>query len=167
MIYYVTGGERSGKSGHAQSLALSLTDSPVYLATAKIWDGSFQERVDRHKADRDERWTNIEEQLEVSKVIPDDRVVVFDCVTLWLTNFFVKFKNDKLESLNAAKEEFDRLKDYNGTLIIISNEIGMGVHAETQIGRDFVELQGWMNQYIAMAADSVTFMVSGLPMKVK
>lgn len=167
MIYFITGGERSGKSSYAQSLALSLTDRPVYLATAKIWDGDFKERVDRHQADRDENWTNIEEQLEINEAIPADRVVVLDCVTLWLTNYFVKFKNDKLDSLEAAKKEFGKLKSYDGTLIIISNEIGMGLHGESQMARDFVELQGWMNQYIAKASDNVTFMVSGLPMKVK
>jgi len=167
MIHLITGGERSGKSGYAQKLALSLADNPVYLATAKIWDDSFQERVDRHKSDRDERWTSIEEQLELSKVIPQGRVIVFDCVTLWLTNYFVKFKNDKMESLNSAKREFDKLVGYDGTLLIISNEIGMGLHGESQMARDFVEIQGWMNQYIAKAADNVTFMVSGLPMTVK
>lgn len=167
MIHLITGGERSGKSGYAQELALSLTDKPVYLATAKIWDEGFQERVNRHQADRDGRWTNIEEQLEISAVIPLGGVVVFDCVTLWLTNYFVKFKNDKLKSLEAAKSEFDKVKNYNGTLLIISNEIGMGLHGESQMARDFLELQGWMNQYIAKVADSVTFMVSGLPMKVK
>lgn len=167
MIHFITGGERSGKSGYAQSLALDLTSNPIYLATAKVWDGSFQERVDRHKSDRDDRWTNIEEQIALSEVIPDGKVVVVDCVTLWLTNFFSLHKSDKNKSLEAAKKEFDKLRSYNGSLIIISNEIGMGLHGNSQMARDFVELQGWMNQYIAKAADSATFMVSGLPMKVK
>lgn len=167
MIHFITGGERSGKSSYAQSLALSYSQNPVYLATAKIWDENFQERVDRHKSDRDERWTNIEETLEVSKVLPEKRVVVFDCVTLWLTNYFVKFKNNKLASLEAAKAEFERLKLYDGKLIIISNEIGMGLHGESKMARDFVELQGWINQHIAKVSDNVTFMVSGIPLNVK
>ncbi|MEL7003087.1 MAG: bifunctional adenosylcobinamide kinase/adenosylcobinamide-phosphate guanylyltransferase [Bacteroidota bacterium] len=167
MIHLITGGERSGKTSYAQSLALSLTDKPVYLATAKIWDEDFKERVDRHKSERDENWTNIEEQLEISKVIPENRVVVFDCVTLWLNNYFMKFDNDKIKSLEAAKYEFDKLLTYDGQILIISNEIGMGLHGESKMARGFVELQGWTNQHIAKAADNVTFMVSGLPMKVK
>ena len=167
MIYLITGGERSGKSNYAQELALSISDEPVYLATAKIWDENFKKRVDRHISQRDHRWTNIEEQLTISKAIPQDRVVVIDCVTLWLTNFFTKFKNDRDSSLTEAKKEFDKLRSYRGSLIVISNEIGMGLHGQTQMARGFVELQGWMNQYIAKAADSVTFMVSGLPLKVK
>ena len=90
MIYYVTGGERSGKSDYAQKLALQLSDTPYYLATSRIWDDNHQERIDRHIADRDERWISIEEEKELSKVIHDASVVVIDCVTLWLTNFFVE-----------------------------------------------------------------------------
>ena len=93
--------------------------------------------------------------------------MVIDCVTLWLTNYFSQYDYDKEKSLKAAKEEFDKIKDYEGTLLIITNEIGMGVHAERKTGRDFVELQGWMNQYIASHADNVTLMVAGLPLKVK
>ena len=167
MIHLITGGERSGKSGYAQSVAKSLTDNPLYLATAKIWDQDFEKRVKRHQSDRDQSWETIEEQTELGSVLPTGRVVVIDCVTLWLTNYFSKYQYDKERSLEAAKTEFDKIKDYEGTLLIITNEIGMGVHAESKSGRDFVELQGWMNQYIAKRADVVTFMVSGLPLKVK
>ena len=167
MIHLVTGGERSGKSAYAQSLAKSLAGNPVYLATAKIWDKDFEDRVSRHRSDRDESWETIEEQTQLGSVLPTGRVVVIDCVTLWLTNYFSQYDYDKEKSLKAAKEEFDKIKDYEGTLLIITNEIGMGVHAERKTGRDFVELQGWMNQYIASHADNVTLMVSGLPLKVK
>lgn len=167
MITYLSGGERSGKSSFAQQMALQLSDNPVYLATAKVYDGNFEERVKRHQAERDERWTNIEEPLMLSDVLPTKRIVVVDCVTLWLSNYFSKTKSNRDEALRLAKQEFDRLKNYTGHLIIISNEIGMGLHGETQMGRDFVELQGWMNQYIAKAADEAFFMVSGLPIKTK
>lgn len=167
MIIFITGGERSGKSSYAQSLALKFSNRPVYLATSKVWDEDFAERVKRHQSERDERWTTIEEQFALSEVLPAQSTVVVDCVTLWLTNFFSKYKRDKGFVVEEAKKEFYKMKGYDGTLIIISNELGMGLHANTKTGRDFVEVQGWVNQYIAQYADEVYFMVSGLPIKVK
>lgn len=167
MLYYITGGERSGKSSYAQNLALQLSDHPYYLATSRIWDSNHQKRIDRHIDDRDERWTSIEEEKELSKVIIPKSVTVIDCVTLWLTNYFVDTKNDVDLSLEQAKAEFDKLIQIDATLIIISNEIGMGVHASTEIGRKFTELQGWINQYIAKQSDKATLMVSGIPLNLK
>ncbi|HSH66516.1 MAG TPA: bifunctional adenosylcobinamide kinase/adenosylcobinamide-phosphate guanylyltransferase [Bacteroidia bacterium] len=167
MIYYITGGERSGKSRYAQQLALQLTDKPFYIATSRIWDNSFQDRVQRHKNDRDERWTTIEEEKHLSKINLKNKVAVIDCVTLWLTNFFADTKSNVQVALEQAKIEFDRLLKSDATLIIISNELGMGVHATTETGRKFVELQGWMNQYIAEKAHKAILMVSGLPVVIK
>tara|TARA_R110000796_G_scaffold96719_1_gene202806 strand:- start:198779 stop:199282 length:504 start_codon:yes stop_codon:yes gene_type:complete len=167
MIYYITGGQRSGKSSYGQKLALSLTDSPIYLATARQWDGDFQNRIARHQSDRDERWENIEEEKALSKHDFLGRVVLIDCVTLWLTNFFVDTKNDVEECLNQAKAEFDLLCKQDATFIIISNELGMGTHSHTEVGRKFTDLQGWMNQYISKKADKAILMVSGLPLNLK
>jgi adenosylcobinamide kinase/adenosylcobinamide-phosphate guanylyltransferase len=167
MIYFITGGERSGKSRYAQELAIKLTAMPIYLATSRKWDKDFEKRVQKHKDDRDERWTNIEEEKYLSKVDLIHHVAVIDCVTLWLTNFYVDTKYNVEESLEQAKEEFEKLARIDCTLIIISNEIGMGVHAETEIGRKFVELQGWMNQHIAKRANKVVLMVSGIPVNIK
>lgn len=167
MMYYISGGERSGKSSYAQELAESLSETPYYLATSRIWDADFKKRVDRHISDRDERWTTIEEEKNISSVIPKNSTVVIDCVTLWLTNFYVDTKNDVQESLALAKKEIDKLVEIDATIIIISNEIGMGLHAQTEVGRNFTELQGWVNQYIAKKSDEATFMVSGLPLKLK
>ncbi|AUP80838.1 bifunctional adenosylcobinamide kinase/adenosylcobinamide-phosphate guanylyltransferase [Flavivirga eckloniae] len=167
MILYITGGERSGKSSYAQNLALSLSNSPKYIATSRIWGDDHKKRIERHIADRDERWTSVEEEKAISKVINTKEVVVIDCVTLWLTNFYMDTKNNVEESLELAKAEFNKLLGLDATIIIISNEIGMGVHAQTEIGRKFTELQGWMNQHIAKNADKATFMVSGIPVKLK
>lgn len=167
MIYYISGGERSGKSSYAQKLAEKLSSTPYYLATSRIWDKDFQKRVDRHISDRDERWTTIEEEKNLSKVIPNKAVVVIDCVTLWLTNFFVDTKYDVTKSLKLAKDEIENLQKIDATIIIISNEIGMGIHSEHESGRKFTELQGWTNQAIAKIADKATFMVSGLPLQLK
>jgi len=167
MIYFITGGERSGKSRHAQELALKLSSSPVYMATARKWDEDFQKRIKRHQSERDKRWTNIEEEKHISKLELKNKVVVIDCITLWLANFFADTKHQVEESLSLAKTEFDKMKSMDGTFIFISNEIGMGVHAETETGRKFVELHGWMNQHIAKHADEVILMVSGIPIKIK
>lgn len=168
MIYLITGGERSGKSSYAENLAKELSDKPMYVATARKWDDDFQKRIDRHQKDRDERWGNIENEKHIGEIDFSGKVAVIDCVTLWLTNFFVDTKNDVQASLEQAKAEFDKIaKQDDATVIIITNEIGMGVHAETHIGRKFTELQGWMNQYLAQNADEVVLMVSGIPVKIK
>ena len=168
MIYLITGGERSGKSSYAETMAKEMSPKPMYVATARKWDGDFQKRIDRHQKDRDERWVNIEKEKFLSEINFSEKVTVIDCVTLWLTNFFVDTKNEVALSLEQAKEEFDKLiKQPDTTIIIITNEIGMGVHAATEIGRKFTELQGWMNQYMAKNAHKVILMVSGIPVTIK
>lgn len=166
-LVFITGGARSGKSRYAQQLALQLSNNPVYLATARHWDDDFEKRIQRHQAERDERWTSIEEEKNISGLSLSGKVVVMDCVTLWLTNFFTDNKYDIDASLEQCKEEIEKLDTTNNTFIIISNEIGMGMHADTEIGRKFTDLQGWMNQYIAAKANKVIFMVSGIPMEIK
>ena len=166
-MVFVTGGARSGKSRYAQQLALELHNNPVYLATARHWDDDFEKRIQRHQSERDERWTSIEEEKHISHLSFSNKVVVVDCVTLWLTNFFTDTKYDIDASLQQGKLEIDKLDTVNNTYIIISNELGMGMHAETEIGRKFTDLQGWMNQYIAQKADQVIIMVSGIPLPLK
>lgn len=166
-IIFITGGARSGKSRYAQQLALQLSNNPVYVATARHWDDDFEKRIQRHQSERDERWTSIEEEKHISGLSFAGKVVVMDCVTLWLTNFFTDTKYDVEASLEQGKQEIDRLDTANNTYIIISNELGMGMHAETEIGRKFTDLQGWMNQYIAQQANKVVFMVSGIAMTIK
>jgi adenosylcobinamide kinase/adenosylcobinamide-phosphate guanylyltransferase len=168
MIYLITGGERSGKSSYAENLAKQLAENPIYVATARKWDDDFQKRIDRHQLDRDGRWVNIEEEKFLSKIDFSNKVAIIDCVTLWLTNFFVDTKYDVPLCLEQAKAEFDLMASQeNATIIIVTNEIGMGVHAETHIGRKFTELQGWMNQYLAKNAQKVVLMVSGIPVVIK
>jgi adenosylcobinamide kinase/adenosylcobinamide-phosphate guanylyltransferase len=167
MIIFITGGARSGKSGHAQQMALSLSDNPVYVATAKVWDDDFEKRVKRHQNERDDRWTNYEEQRNVSQLPIENKICIIDCVTLWLSNFFFDSKNDIDASLILFKEQIDALHKMTGTFIIISNEIGMGVHAETETGRKFTDLQGWANQYAAAKARKVILMISGIQVTIK
>ena len=166
-IILITGGARSGKSKHAEKLALTLSDNPVYLATARIWDDEFKQRVLRHQRDRGPEWTNLEEEKWLSSHSLTNRVVLIDCVTLWCTNFFFDLQADVDKALQAVKEEFDKLVSQEATFIFVTNEIGMGVTSENEIQRKFTDLQGWVNQYIAARADKVVLMVSGIPVNVK
>lgn len=167
-IIFITGGQRSGKSSFAQELALKKNPQPMYLATARNWDDDFNNRIQRHQADRGSEWVNKEEEKYISNVdIPENSVVVVDCITLWLTNFFVDNNNDVDVCLEEAKCEFEKFSDKNITAIIVSNEIGMSLHAQTEIGRKFTDLQGWMNQFIAKKADEVYLIISGIPQKIK
>ena len=166
-IILITGGQRSGKSSKAEELALSLSDTPVYMATAHVWDEEFRERVRRHQARRGPQWTNIEEEIYMSRHDVTGRVVVIDCVTFWLTNFFFTNDSNVDQSLELAKAEFDAFTSKDATYIFVTNEIGSGGVSDNAIQRKFTDLQGWMNQYIASKADEVILMVSGIPVKVK
>ena len=162
----ITGGQRSGKSKKAEELALSLSDSPVYVATAHIWDEEFRERVRRHQERRGSQWTNIEEEKFLSRHDLTGRVAVIDCVTLWLTNFF--FENQNVdETLKMVKEDFERFTKNDATYIFVTNEIGSGGVSDNAVQRQFTDLEGWMNQYIASHADEVILMVSGIAVKIK
>ena len=166
-MIFITGGARSGKSRYAQQLALEQSANPVYVATARIWDDEFRERIDRHRRDRDERWTSLEEEKFLSRLPLRGRTAVVDCVTLWITNFFSDSRYDIDAAFASCKAEMDALLEQKTFLIIISNEIGMGMHADTESGRKFTDLQGWVNQYLAARADEVVFMISGIPLLVK
>ena len=166
-IILITGGQRSGKSNKAEELALSLSENPVYLATAHVWDEEFRERVRRHQERRGPQWTNIEEETALSKHDMTGRVVVIDCVTLWLTNFFFANDSNTDISLEQAKAEFDAFTSKDATYIFVTNEIGSGGVSDNAIQRKFTDLQGWMNQYIAQKADEVILMVAGLPVIIK
>ena len=167
MIIYISGGARSGKSSFAQKIALEKSANPVYVATARIWDDDFAKRVARHKAERGPEWTSLECEQNVHLLPLENHVVVIDCVTLWLTNLFMADHEDIEKTLAAFKTEIDAISKLKGTFIIISNEIGMGVHADTELGRKFTDLQGWANQYVAAKAEEAILMVSGLPLILK
>ena len=166
-IHLITGGERSGKSTYAEIEALRLSESPVYLATARVWDEEFRQRILRHQERRGPEWTNIEEDIRPSKHDFTGRVVLIDCITLWATNYFFDMQQDVDQALEALKKEFDTLVQQDATFIFVTNELGMGGMSESRTQRLFTQLQGWMNQYVAARADRVTLMVSGLPLTVK
>lgn len=166
-ILLVTGGLRSGKSDFAQNRALEMSKHPVYLATSRIWDEEFRQRVLRHQANRGPEWTNVEEEKFLSRHDLAGRVIVIDCVTLWCTNFF--FDNNSVVdiSLQQIKEEFDAFVRQDAYFIFVTNELGLGGVSVDDTQRRFTDLQGWVNQYIASKADEVVLMVSGIPVPVK
>lgn len=170
-IILITGGQRSGKSSHAEQLALSLSDRPVYIATAHVWDEEFRERVRIHQERRGPQWTNIEEERYLGNIDISGRVAVIDCLTLWCTNFFYDTENNRennvSDSLEALEREFDKFTAQDATFIFVTNEIGSGGVSSSASQRHFTDLQGWMNQYVASHSDEVVLMVSGIPVKIK
>ena len=166
-VILITGGQRSGKSEEAERRALALSERPVYMATAHVWDDEFRQRVELHQKRRGPQWTNIEEERHLSRHDVSGRVVLVDCITLWLTNLLFD-TNDVQQALATAKEEFDALVSQpESTLIFVTNEIGLGGVSTDQLQRQFTDLQGWMNQYVAQRADEVILMVSGIALRLK
>lgn len=166
-IILITGGARSGKSSYAEQLALRLSSNPVYLATARVWDDEFRQRVVKHQERRGSEWTNIEEEKQLSKHNLEGRTVLIDCITMWCNNFFFDLHDDVDATLEAMKQEFLKFTQPEATFIFVTNEIGMGGTSINDVQRRFTDLQGWFNQFVASQADEVIFMVSGIPMKIK
>lgn len=173
-VILITGGQRSGKSLTAERMALSLSPTPVYMATAHAWDEEFKQRIARHQERRGPCWANIEEEKTLSKHLLYNKVVVVDCITLWCTNFFYDASIDASstlpdvdKTLEELKAEFDKLTAQEATFIFVTNEIGSGGVSNNALQRRFTDLQGWMNQYVAAKADEVYLMVSGIAVKIK
>lgn len=166
-IIFVTGGQRSGKSAFAQSLAESLSDHRVYLATARHWDADFHKRIRLHQEARGEGWETLEEEKYLSRHDLSGKVILLDCITLWLTNIYHDNEYKMQPSLSEAKEEWNKFIEQDFTLIVVSNEIGMGMHAMDESTRHFADMHGWINQHVASSADEVYLTVSGIPVKIK
>ena len=166
-ITFITGGQRSGKSSYASQLALKDNHNPIYLATSRVWDEDHKKRIERHQQDRGNQWKTIEEEKHISQHDWQNKTVLMDCVTLWLTNFFYDNNQDVEQSLNEAKKEIQRIKTQDSHFIIVSNELGMGGHPNNLTQMKFNDLQGWVNQFIAKHAEDVFLMVSGIPVKIK
>jgi adenosylcobinamide kinase/adenosylcobinamide-phosphate guanylyltransferase len=168
MIALVLGGARSGKSRHAARVAAELSPSPILLATSRPWDADHTARIARHRAERGPEWTTIEEETGIARTDLAGRVIVVDCVTMWLTNLFADAGwKDHEAAHRAARDELERAFAVDATWIYVSNELGMAPHAATESARKFVDVQGLVNQQIAARADSVVLMVAGIPLLVK
>jgi len=168
----ILGGVRSGKSRQAILLATaSAAGARTGLrATARAADGDMARRIARHQADRPKSWCTVEEPYQITEACRSlsDRVdlVVLDCLTLWVSNLLLR--GDAAEEVLAAADALAGLVgERRASLIIVSNEVGSGVHPPTEIGVRFQDTLGGVNQRLAAAADRVTLMVAGLPLLVK
>ena len=164
---FILGGARSGKSARALRLAGIASDQRVFIATAEALDEEMTARIARHQAERNESWETVEAPLDLVDAIErraaDDRIVVVDCLTLWLSNLMHHERDIEIESANLVTA----LTAVNGDVILVSNEVGLGLVPEDQLGRNFRDLQGRLNQSVASACDVVEFVAAGLPIRLK
>jgi adenosylcobinamide kinase / adenosylcobinamide-phosphate guanylyltransferase len=168
-VTLITGGARSGKSNYALDLSRNARNA-YFVATAEITDDEMAERIARHKAERGEAFRTVEEPVDLAyaiRTLPKDAdVAVVDCLTVWLGNLMHRgFKGSGLPP--EAISLLDALKSPPTELIIVTNEVGMGLVPETPMGRAFRDSAGRINQEVARIADRVVFLVSGLPIVVK
>ena len=163
----ILGGARSGKSRYAQTLARELSETPIYLATSRHWDDDFEARIRRHQRERGSEWRTVEEQKRLCLPALRGEVVVVDCITMWLTNLFFDGGHDLDAVLESARSEIDAALQQDTEWLFVTNEVGMSLHAPTEIGRKFSDLQGFVNQHIAANAQAVSLLVAGIPLYVK
>ncbi|HHY14333.1 MAG TPA: bifunctional adenosylcobinamide kinase/adenosylcobinamide-phosphate guanylyltransferase [Thermoanaerobacterales bacterium] len=179
-FFFITGGARSGKSTFAEKLALSISDKVLYIATSEVLDEEMARRVELHKSSRPPSWKTIEEPLNIDTILTkcgnDFQVVLVDCLTLFVTNhLFDKKYGEDLDSMvkreneihNKVKKLAEVCVEINSNIIVVSNEVGMGLVPDNPLGRFYRDILGRSNQVMANKAHEVYFMVSGLPIKIK
>ena len=163
----VTGGAKSGKSKFAENLLLKSNKSLIYLATATATDAEMTERIKKHRARRDERWTTIEEPESIVEVIEhhaaSETAILVDCITLWLTTLMV---NDK-----RIEAETERLVSFipklPGAIVFVTNELGTGLVPEAEMARKFRDYSGHLNQELARVCDAAYLVVAARPILLK
>ena len=171
MIYFILGGARSGKSRHAEQLAKDYEQQGkriIYVATAGRFDDEMVKRIEHHKQSRPVHWHTIEEQYDLAKFFAqyndEQTVILVDCLTLWLSNLLCQEDGQ----LQTYKNEFlNELQVTCATVILVSNETGLGVVPMGELTRRFVDESGFLHQTIAQMAQRVVFCVAGLPMVLK
>ncbi|MGC4252641.1 MAG: bifunctional adenosylcobinamide kinase/adenosylcobinamide-phosphate guanylyltransferase [Sphingobium sp.] len=163
----VLGGARSGKSRYAQARAEQAGGTLAFVATAQAHDAEMQERIARHRADRDDRWITIEAPLDLAGAIAEagrkaDAVLV-DCLTLWLSNLLLAEKD--IASAVAALEQ--AILSSSIPVMLVANEVGLGIVPDNALARRFRDEAGWLNQKIALVCAEVVLVTAGLPMVLK
>lgn len=170
-VVFFLGGARSGKSRLAQELAEKLADSqtvaPVYLATGQPFDAEMTERIARHRADRGPRWRTVECPLNLPEAIGkeavDGNVVLVDCLTLWVSNLLLS----DVDIIQASDRLLSAIGNARCPLVIVSNEVGLGIVPDNALARRFRDQAGRLHQCVAAAADKVFFVASGLSVSMK
>lgn len=163
----VLGGARSGKSSYAQMQAELLRPQRVFIATAEAHDEEMRARIERHVAERDASWQTVESPLTLGDAIANsaasDRVVLVDCLTLWLSNLM----HSDAEVESEVQKLAEQIAAVASPLIVVSNEVGMGLVPNTELGRRFRDEQGRLNRKVAAACGRVEFVAAGLPLRLK
>lgn len=173
MIELVLGGARSGKSRYAEQQAIDAEKKVIYIATAEAGDKEMQQRIECHRQSRPQHWKTVEEPIKLAQIINDysekDNCLLVDCLTLWLANVLFD-KQGELQQVIFEREVqalLYSLDSFSGQLILVSNEVGLGVIAMDKMTRRFVDEAGLLHQKIACASDKVTFVTAGLPRVLK
>jgi adenosylcobinamide kinase/adenosylcobinamide-phosphate guanylyltransferase len=168
--YFITGGARSGKSSHAEAMALKLSGRRAYLATAQAFDDEMAARIEKHRSGRGNAWDTFEEPLAVAELLRKlsgrYEVALLDCLTLWLSNVMAHTEGDDLVR-ERADELAESIRAFEGVCIVVSNEVGLGIVPDNPLARKFRDLAGLLNQRIAGIADEVYFTASGIPVRIK
>ena len=165
-IILITGGARSGKSVRAEARAIAFAGKPVYVATAEALDAEMHERIARHRARRGGEWIEHETPLELVLALnatDGGGARLVDCLTLWLSNLIHAERDWSKEAAGLA----EALRAQKSPVVLVTNEVGLGVVPDNALARQFRDAAGIMNQMIAQAADEVEFVVAGLPMRMK
>jgi len=172
---FITGGARSGKSSCAEKMALAFGSPLGYLATAQTLDSEMDERVRRHRERRGGEWNTIEEPFHLSQALArcdgQYNAILVDCVTLWLSNLLFKYEDAAELIEERIHEDLQRLKStLQGMVtpvILVSNEVGMGIVPDNRLARMFRDIAGTTNQILAASADEVHVVISGIPLRLK
>ena len=172
---FITGGARSGKSAFSEQLALGFGSPLGYLATAQSLDGEMGERIRKHRQRRGDVWQTLEEPLYLAQaLVRHDGVyqaILVDCLTLWLTNLLLLHEQPGNGTEEAVMAEVRTLaatlRTMSTPVIIVSNEVGMGIVPEHRLGRIFRDIAGLGNQVLAAMADEAWLVASGIPIRLK
>ena len=173
--FLILGGARAGKSTFALRLAAEIearSERPVcFIATAQAFDNEMRERISRHRSERPPYWITIEEPIRLDAALrraPDSSVIVVDCITLLVSNWLLQEDKPALEPLLATVDNSLAIAAAgNKRLILVSNEVGLGLVPDTPLGRQFRDTLGRINQKLAQAVDTVYLLVAGLPVRIK
>lgn len=164
---FVLGGARSGKSRFAQDRAEAEVGTHVYIATAQASDAEMADRIAHHRADRGAIWSTLETPLDLPKVIREHsgsgHVLLIDCLTLWASNLMMADRDAEA----ATDALCDAVRGYDGHIILVANEVGLGIVPDNAMARAFRDVAGRMNQRVAAVAQEVMFIAAGLPLRLK
>lgn len=165
----ILGGARSGKSQLAEDMAKRGGREVHYVATAEIWDEEMRQRVLAHQAQRPEHWPTHHAPNELTQTLVEQahesRCLLVDCLTLWLSNQLLR--DDEVQRQKAISELLEALPSLPGQILLVSNEVGLGIVPEHPLGRRFRDEAGRLHQRIASLCDQVIFTVSGMPLVMK